>query len=90
VQALSVLIVFALLGAALWALRPGSRLRLFAGSGSGSSRKTRSLEQVEKLMLTPQHAVHLIRVAGREVIVATHPQGCTLIQAMPLERGANA
>jgi len=85
VAALSVLAGFALLGAALWASRRG-----FVRTRIGVSRRPRSLEPVEKLMLTPQHALHLIRVAGRDVIVATHPQGCTFIQAMPVERGASA
>jgi flagellar biogenesis protein FliO len=62
----------------------------FVRSRIGVSRQARSLEPVEKLMLTPQHALHLVRVAGRDVLVATHPQGCTFIQAMPIERGASA
>lgn len=80
--ALSVLLVFALLGTAVWKLRLGPR--------RGTSRTARALEPVEKLMLTPQHALHLIHIAGRDVILATHPQGCTLIQAAPVERGASA
>jgi flagellar biogenesis protein FliO len=52
--------------------------------------KGRSLEQVEKLSLTPHHALHLVRVEGREILVATHPQGCTLIENMPRERRAGA
>ena len=76
-QALSVLLVFSLLGLALWKLRrPGSSLRPpWRKAGAGP----RSLEPVERLVLTPQHALHLIRVQGREVVVATHPHGCTLI-----------
>jgi flagellar biogenesis protein FliO len=81
-EVLSVLIVFLLLGAALWKLRRGPWNR--------TSKKGRSLEPVEKLALTPQHALHLIRVEGREILVATHPQGCTLIRHSPMERGAGA
>jgi hypothetical protein len=72
--------------------------KCFLGSRKNRSRRSRSLEPVEKLMLTPQHALHLIRVAGRDVIIATHPQGCTLIHssvagsasAAPIELGAGA
>jgi hypothetical protein len=31
--------------------------------------------------LTAQHAVHLVRIDGRELVVATHPQGCSLLSA---------
>jgi flagellar biogenesis protein FliO len=50
-----------------------------------AAKKTRSLEAAERLALTPQHSIHLIRVHGREVVIATHPQGCTVI-----ETGASA
>ncbi len=92
-QVLSVLLVFALLGAALWKLRRGGAA-VFRIPWNRTSKKGRSIEQVEKLALTPQHTLHLIRVEGREMVVATHPQGCTVIDctAMELaaERGAGA
>jgi flagellar biogenesis protein FliO len=74
-QALSLLLVFTLLGLTLWKLRRGGSL-----IPNRAAKKTRSLEAAERLALTPQHAIHLIRVHGREVLVATHPQGCTLIE----------
>jgi len=43
----------------------------------------RILETVERLALTPQHSLHLVRVGGREVVVATHPQGSTLLIECP-------
>ncbi|HML18381.1 MAG TPA: flagellar biosynthetic protein FliO [Bryobacteraceae bacterium] len=73
-QVLSVLSVFGLLGAALWALRRGGRI-----SVRGAARKTRSLESIERMALTPQHSLHLVRVRGREIVVATHPQGCAVL-----------
>jgi flagellar biogenesis protein FliO len=79
-QVLSVLLVFSLLGAVLWALRRGGRI-----SFSGFARKqghTRSMIAVERLALTPQHSLHMVRVNGREFVVATHPQGCTLVTAV--------
>jgi flagellar biogenesis protein FliO len=76
-QALSVLLVFLLLGVALWKLRqPGAAFR---PPWRKQSTSARSLETIEKLALTPQHALHLVRVQGREVVVATHPQGCTIL-----------
>jgi flagellar biogenesis protein FliO len=68
-QVFSVLIVFLLLGAGLWKLR----------RGGPAPKHGRSLELVERLTLTPQHSLHLIRVEGRGIVVATHPQGCSLM-----------
>jgi flagellar biogenesis protein FliO len=78
-QVFSVLLVFSLLGAALWALRRGGRI-----SFQGFARKrilgnTRSMVAVERLALTPQHTLHLICIHGREILVATHPQGCSVV-----------
>lgn len=82
-QALSVCFVLALLGAALWALRRG------VGSSGGllgrvslarpAKDKTRSLQLLERVVLTPQHSLHLVRADGREWLLATHPQGCTVV-----------
>jgi flagellar biogenesis protein FliO len=69
-QMLSVLIVLALLGAAVW------RLRTTRGIGLKESSR---LKSAGRLALTAQHAVHLVRVDGREMVVATHPQGCSLL-----------
>jgi flagellar biogenesis protein FliO len=78
-QVFAILLVFALLGFTLWKLRrAGSPLALrtpWRRNAGGA----RAIESVERLALTPQHALHLIRVQGREIVVATHPQGCTLL-----------
>ena len=39
-------------------------------------------ERIARLALTPQHMLHLVRVQGRVVVVATHPQGCSILEAM--------
>jgi flagellar biogenesis protein FliO len=76
-QVVSVLLVFSLLGLALWKLRrPGNSIGSLWRKPSGDAR---ALETVGRLALTPQHALHLVRVHGREMVVATHPQGCTLL-----------
>ncbi len=76
-QMLSVLAVFALLGGVLWMLRRGGAAR-FRGWTPGKKR-SRSLESMERLVLTPHHSLHLVRIQGRELVVATHPQGCALL-----------
>ena len=75
-QILGVLIVFALLSAAMWKLRTGPGLRL---------KQSSRLESAGRLVLTAQHAVHLVWVNGREMIVATHPQGCSLLSESVLQ-----
>jgi flagellar biogenesis protein FliO len=78
-QVLSIVLVFALLGVTLWKLRRGGNPMEFLGRWRTHSPGARALESVERLALTPQHALHLIRVQGREIVVATHPHGCTLL-----------
>lgn len=75
-QMLGVLLVFALLGAAVWKLR--------SGPGLGLKQNPR-LESAGRLALTAQHAVHLVRVDGREMVVATHPHGCSLLSESTLQ-----
>jgi len=86
-QVFSVLLVFSLLGAALWALRRGGRISFQGFTFSSLARKralgnTRSMIAVERLALTPQHTLHLVRINGREVLVATHPQGCSVVSTV--------
>jgi hypothetical protein len=92
-QILAVMAVFVLLGGALWALRrassasvarimprvslPGGWMR--AARGLGLPGPTPAMERVGRLALTPQHALHLVRVQGLEMVVATHPQGCSIV-----------
>ena len=78
-QGLAVLLVFGLLAAAVWKLR-GVR-----STGSGPR-----LASVGRLALTPHHAVHLLRIDGREVIVATHPHGCSVLSETSESRKAAA
>jgi hypothetical protein len=82
-QVFSVLLVFSLLGAVLWVLRRGGRVSfqglLRARVLGYPSDDTRSMIAVERLALTPQHTLHLVCIHGREVLLATHPQGCSAI-----------
>ena len=76
-QILMILVVFALLGGLLWMLKKRglASLALPAGRRSGSKR----LEVLERVPLTPQHAVHLVRVSGKVVLIGTAPSACTLL-----------
>ncbi|HLG96559.1 MAG TPA: flagellar biosynthetic protein FliO [Bryobacteraceae bacterium] len=73
-QILMILVVFALLGGLLWLLRRRGALA-FASRRTG----TRRMELVERLPLTPHHALHLVRVSGKVVLIGTAPSACTLL-----------
>ena len=79
-QALAILLVLALLAAALWFLRSRG---LAHYRGSVRRKSTRHLEAIARLPLTPQHSVHLVRVADHAVLLALSPTGCTLVERVP-------
>lgn len=76
-QIFAVLGVLALLGCGIWFLRRRGLVQ-FAG---GKIRRpgARRLEAIERLALTPQHSLHLIRLADRLMLIALSPSGCSLI-----------
>jgi flagellar biogenesis protein FliO len=75
-QVLAVGAVLLLLAASLWRLgRKG-----IVGHASGRSPK-RVLQTVERLVLGPQHALHLVRLAGRGLLVGTSPAGCAVLES---------
>ncbi len=73
--------VAALLGLAavvLWmaARRPG-------GLVFGRVRASGPAELVQRLPLTPQHSLHLIRVEGETLVVLTYPGGAAVSRGRP-------
>jgi flagellar biogenesis protein FliO len=74
-----VLAVFGLLGGLLWfAKRRGLAAFPLGSRRSGNERR---LEVLERVPLTAQHALHLVRVSDRTVLIATAPTSCTLMDA---------
>jgi flagellar biogenesis protein FliO len=45
------------------------------------SRKSRRLELLERLTLTPQHSLHVVRINGRTLLIGVSPSGCALLEA---------
>jgi flagellar biogenesis protein FliO len=77
-QALSVIFVLGLLGGALWWLRRrGMAQFAFKAPGTG---KRRSIQVIERMTLTPQHSLHLVRVADRTMLIAASPAGCSILE----------
>lgn len=79
-----VLLVFAFLGALLWFAKRRGAASFSIGpfsKGPGRSGNARRLEVLERVTLSPQHALHLVRVAERTVLIATAPTSCTLLDA---------
>jgi flagellar biogenesis protein FliO len=74
---LAVFFVLALLGGALFVLkkRGAASFRFTRQSPPG----VRRMEVLERLTLSPQHALHVVRVGGRSLVVATAPTSCHLL-----------
>ncbi len=78
-QITMVLAVFALLGALLWfAKRRGMASFPVSLRRSGGGRR---VEVLERVPLTAQHALHLVRMGDRTVLIATAPSSCTLLDS---------
>ncbi len=82
-QIAMVLVVFALLGGLLWLLKKRGMAALPLGFGTVRRRgaANRRVEILERVPLTPQHAIHLVRVAGKVVLIGTAPSSCTILDA---------
>ncbi len=76
-QALSVLLVLALLGGTLWWLRRKGVAQFALRSAGGGKHK--SIQVVERLSLTPQHSLHLVKLDDRTMLIAVSPGGCSIL-----------
>ena len=87
-QLLAVAAVLALLVLVLWVLRRAGAARFpIPGSGGG---KPRRLEVVESRPLGAGHALHLVRLGDRAVVIAVHPAGAAVIERRPWSELAGA
>ena len=77
-QSLAITFVFATLWLALWLLRRRGALRIRFPKGRGDASAS-LLESRAKVTLSSQHSVHLVRIGQRELVVAVHPAGVTLL-----------
>ncbi len=83
-QIAAIVFVFSILGVALWWLR-GKKLVAFGPARSGTAK----LQVIDRVRLTPQHSVHLLRVGKRDLVVAVYASGCTLLETVPASETDN-
>lgn len=76
-QAVLVMAVLMAFGIALYVLRSRGMVTFgVKGAGPGNSRR---LQAIERLPLTPQHSLHLVKVSGRVMLIAVSPGGCSVL-----------
>lgn len=82
-----VLAVAAVLGLLLACLAWLRRRGLAQGPERGSwQRRPRHLELVDRLSLTPQHSLHLVRLGERAILVGRSPSGLSLLESVEWRR----
>ncbi|HYA18708.1 MAG TPA: flagellar biosynthetic protein FliO [Bryobacteraceae bacterium] len=68
-------LVLALLGAVLFLLKKRGIAQFTPMAG-----RAKQLELIDRIALGPQHALHLVRVGGRAVLIATAPGHCAIFE----------
>lgn len=74
-QGLALVVVFGLLGTALWFVKKRQSPNLRA-------RGERKMQVVERVALTPQHTLCLVKVGERLLMIGTAPTSCQLIETV--------
>jgi uncharacterized iron-regulated membrane protein len=84
-QICSVLLVFALLGATLWWLRRrgAAQIRPMFPLRRPKTGTGKLLHRVDALQLSPTHALSLVRMGDRAILVGTSPAGFHLVESAP-------
>jgi flagellar biogenesis protein FliO len=70
-------LVLGLLAATLWWLRR----RGIAGVIPRKRTAGRRMECLDRLVLGPQHTLHLVRLGDRTMLMAASPAGCALVES---------
>lgn len=78
-QLFAVALVLGGLVVAVWLLKRKGWARISARGPRGSGGGPR-LEVIDRLVLTPQHSLHLVRLQDRTLLVGLSPSGCNLLE----------
>lgn len=79
-ESFAITLVFGLLWAALWLLRKKGLIH--AGRSLKRPSGGNIMEVIDRIRLTPQHSVHLVRVLDRRLVVGVHASGFTLLSTL--------
>lgn len=75
-QFIPVAVVLGALVLLVWAMKQRGWARIRTGPRDMQKR----LEVIDRLVLTPHHSIHLIRLADRTLLVGLSPSGCNLLE----------
>ena len=79
-QTLAIFFVLGLLITGLWLLRRKG-LASVGFAGGNALRGARRMELIERLPLTPQHSLHLVRFDDRLILIGVSPGSCTQVDS---------
>lgn len=77
-QSFGITLVFALLGLSLWWLKKKG-LTHFAIPAKAANK--REIEALGKVLLTPQHSIHVVRIQNRLLYLGVSPAGIRVLQS---------
>lgn len=81
-QLLAVALVLGLLCGSVWLLKRKGWARISAVGSRGKREDGRPrLQVIDRLVLTPNHSLHLVRLEDRTLLVALSPNGCNLLES---------
>ena len=80
-QSIAVVVVLSILAAALWLLRRKG-LATVSMSLPRAFAKQRRMEVLERISLTAQHSLHLVRIDDRLIVVGVSPSSCDQIESL--------
>jgi len=84
-QMAAVGVVMAVFAAVLWLLRRGGLAQARGWTAAllrARGPAPRTLERLERLPLSAQHTLHLVRLGERALLLASTPAGCTLVESI--------
>ncbi len=79
-QTLAIFLVLGLLIGGLWLLRRKGFASVRLGLAPGA-RGGRRMELLERMPLTPQHSLHLVRVEDRLILIGVSPGSCSQVDS---------
>ncbi len=88
-QAAAVFTVLAVVGLVSWLARRGSVGTFTLRALMRNAESDRQMKLIERITLTPQHSIHLIRTHERDLLLVTHPHGCSVVQEQQRSRSVS-